>query len=53
MKRGAFYGAEHPTGDFGPWLETAIRVKPLDAELGQVNVTEPAKQDIEWKLKRL
>ena len=30
-----FFGAEHPTGDFGPWLETAIRVKPLDAELRQ------------------
>lgn len=28
-----FFGAEHPAGDFGPWLETAIRVKPMDAEL--------------------
>jgi len=28
-----FLGAEHPAGDFGPWLETAIRVKPMDAEL--------------------
>lgn len=28
-----FFGAEHPAGDFGPWLETAIRVKPMNAEL--------------------
>ncbi len=28
-----FFGAEHPAGDFGPWLETAIRVKPMDAKL--------------------
>ena len=28
-----FFGAEHPAGDFGPWLETAIRVKPMEPEL--------------------
>ncbi len=28
-----FFGAEHPSGDFGPWLETAIRVKPVDEDL--------------------
>lgn len=28
-----FFGAEHPAGDFGPWLETTIRVKPMDADL--------------------
>ena len=31
-----FFGTEHPTGDFGPWLETAIRVKPMDPELRAV-----------------
>lgn len=30
-----FFGAEHPMGDFGPWLETAIRVKPMAEELRQ------------------
>lgn len=28
-----FFGAEHPSGDFGPWLETTIRVKPMKTEL--------------------
>lgn len=30
-----FFEAEHPTGDFGPWLETAIRIKPMDDDLRQ------------------
>lgn len=31
-----FFSAEHHSGDYGPWLETAIRVKPMDAELRRI-----------------
>lgn len=28
-----FFGAEHPSGDFGAWLETTIRIKPMDEKM--------------------
>ena len=63
-----FFGAEHQTGDFEPWLETAIRVKPLDDELrvatekylnvlgyedNNLFIENWDEQDLEWVLKRM